>query len=87
MEGEAAWVSVWSERSVALEWVTVVRCGCVGVTIAAWVRLKVERRGCVGVEEGCKLSRRGRQVWVVRSVALVRSTGDRRGRLVENEAA
>ena len=87
MEGEAAFVRVCSERLVALEWVTVVRCGCVGVSIAAWVRLKVERRRCVGVEEGWKLSRRGRQVWVVRSVALVRLTGDRCGRLVENEAA
>ena len=32
MEGKAALVRVWSERSVALEWVTVVRCGCVGVS-------------------------------------------------------
>ena len=29
MGGEAALVRVWSERLVALEWVTVVRCGCV----------------------------------------------------------
>ena len=87
MEGEAALVRVRSERSVALEWVTVVRCGCVGVTIAAWVTLKVERRRCVGVEEGWKVSRRERQVWVVRSVAVVLLTGDRCGRLVANEAA
>ena len=29
MEGKAALVKVGSERLVALEWVTVVRCGCV----------------------------------------------------------
>ena len=29
MEVKAALVNVWSERLVALEWVTVDRCGCV----------------------------------------------------------
>ena len=57
------------------------------IAVVSWVRLKVERRRCVGVEEGWKVSRRGRQVWVVRSVAWVWLTGDRCGRLVENEDA
>ena len=48
---------------------------------------EVGRRRCVGVEEGWKISRRGRQVWVIRSVAWVWLTGDRCGRLVDNEAA
>ena len=29
LEAEAALVRLWSERLVALEWVTVVRCSCV----------------------------------------------------------
>ena len=70
-----------------MEWVTVSGVAAAMITVASWVRLKVERRRCVGVEEGWKVSRRGRQVWVVISVALVRLTGDRCGRLVENEAA
>ena len=71
LEGEAVLMRVWLEWLVASEWVTVVRRGCVGVTVAAWVRLKVERQRRVGVEEGLKVTRRGRQVWMVRSVALM----------------
>ena len=43
---------VWSKWLVALELVTVVRCSCVGVTVATWVRLKGDRLRSVGVGEG-----------------------------------
>ena len=39
------------------------------LAIAALLRLKVERQRCMDVEEGWKVTRRGRQVCVVSSVA------------------
>ena len=46
---------VWSERLVALEWVTVVRCGCVGLSYRGMGEvegLEATLRGCGRKLEG-----------------------------------